>query len=168
MPLAIDLKQGTKQSHSAAENTKFVSSFLRGVVSEENYRQLIGNFYFVYHEIEKEIRRLKDDPLIAPLNIPELYRVDALAKDCEYFYGYNWKDTIYPTQACKQYVARIGEVALEDPELLIGHHYTRYLGDLSGGQILKNIAEKALNLQDRGLEFYNFPEIDNKKDFKNN
>ena len=38
MPLAIDLKQGTKQSHSAAENTKFVSSFLRGVVSEENYR----------------------------------------------------------------------------------------------------------------------------------
>ena len=168
MPLAIDLKQGTKQSHSAAENTKFVSSFLRGVVSEENYRQLIGNFYFVYHEIEKEIRRLKDNPLVAPLNIPELYRVDALAKDCEYFYGYNWKDTIYPTQACKQYVARIGEVAHEDPELLIGHHYTRYLGDLSGGQILKNIAEKSLNLQDRGLEFYNFPEIDNKKDFKNN
>ena len=43
MGLAQDLKEGTKQSHSAAENTKFVSSFLRGVVSNENYRQLVAN-----------------------------------------------------------------------------------------------------------------------------
>ena len=37
MGLAKDLKVGTKQSHSAAENTKFVSSFLRGVVNKEKY-----------------------------------------------------------------------------------------------------------------------------------
>ena len=46
-------------------------------------------------------------------------------------------------------------------------HYTRYLGDLSGGQILKNIAEKALKLTDGGLDFYEFPDIENKKEFKN-
>ena len=32
MALAADLKEGTKKSHSAAENTKFVAGFLRGVV----------------------------------------------------------------------------------------------------------------------------------------
>ena len=47
-----ELKEGTSKSHSAAENTKFVSSFLRGVVSEENYRGLIANFYFVYRAME--------------------------------------------------------------------------------------------------------------------
>ena len=48
----------------------------------------------------------------------------------------------------------------------MGHHYTRYLGDLSGGQILKNIAQKALNLQDGGLAFYEFDDIPDGKEFK--
>jgi len=35
---------------------------------------------------------------------------------------------------------------------LIAHSYTRYIGDLSGGQILKGIAERAMNpLMDKGL-----------------
>ena len=49
----------------------------------------------------------------------------------------------------------------------MGHHYTRYLGDLSGGQIVKNIAQKAMNLgENDGLNFYSFPEIADEKAFK--
>ena len=148
MALAKELKEGTKQSHSAAENTKFVSSFLRGVVNREKYRQLVANYYFIYQAMEVEVLRLKDDPIIGPLNIKELYRHRSLAKDCEYFYGDDWAKTIYPTEACQQYVNRIREVAHDQTELLVGHHYTRYLGDLSGGQILRNIAKNALKLND--------------------
>ena len=168
MALAKELKEGTKQSHSAAENTKFVSSFLRGVVSKEGYRQLVANYYFIYQAMEVEVLRLKDDPIVGPLNMKELYRHRSLAKDCEYFYGKNWDKTIYPTEACQKYVNRIREVAHEQTELLVGHHYTRYLGDLSGGQILRNIAQNALKLDDGGLDFYEFPEIEDKKEFKNN
>ena len=50
--------------------------------------------------------------------------------------------------------------------MLVGHHYTRYLGDLSGGQILKNIAQNAMGLTDGGLDFYEFPDIGDKKEFK--
>ncbi len=167
MGLAQDLKSGTKQSHSAAENTKFVSSFLRGVVSKENYRQLVSNYYFIYHAMETEVLRLQDDPVVGPLNMKELYRHGGLAKDCEYFWGSGWRNSIYPTDAAQQYVNRIREVAHDQTELLVGHHYTRYLGDLSGGQILRNIAEKSLKLTDRGLDFYEFPEIEDKKEFKN-
>ena len=74
---------------------------------------------------------------------------------------------IKPSEACIQYVERIHEVADKDPYLLVGHHYTRYLGDLSGGQILKGIAEKALDLpRNEGLHFYDFPKIEDKKEFK--
>merc|ERR1711934_403389 len=53
------------------------------------------------------------------------------------------------------------------PELLVGHHYTRYMGDLSGGQILKNIAQKAMNMNgDDGLRFYVFDDIADEKAFK--
>ena len=41
-----ELKEATKESHSAAENTKFVAGFLRGVVDPEEYRKLIANFWY--------------------------------------------------------------------------------------------------------------------------
>ena len=164
MALAADLKEGTKKSHSAAENTKFVAGFLRGVVDEESYRKLIQDFYFIYSALEEEMERLEDDNFLSPINFSELDRVKHLKKDLRYYYGPNWNQTIKPSQACIQYVERIHEVAdSNEPYLLVGHHYTRYLGDLSGGQILKNIAEKALDLpQGEGLNFYEFDIADKK------
>ena len=60
MGLAKDLKVGTKRSHTAAENTKFVASFLRGVVDEDSYKTLMRDFYFVYSAIEEEKQRCRD------------------------------------------------------------------------------------------------------------
>ena len=165
--LAAELKTGTKRSHTAAENTKFVGSFLRGVVSEQNYRTLIKDFYFVYSAIEEEMERLQDDEFLAPIYFKELNRLNFLKMDLRYYYGPNWMMEVKPSEACIQYTERIHEVADKDPYLLVGHHYTRYLGDLSGGQILRNIAEKALDLpKGEGLHFYDFPKIDDKKAFK--
>ena len=167
MTLAKELKTGTKRSHTAAESTKFVGSFLRGVVSEENYRTLIKDFYFVYSALEEEMERLKDDEFLNPIYFKELNRLNFLKMDLRYYYGPNWMMEVKPSEACIQYVERIHEVADKDPYLLVGHHYTRYLGDLSGGQILKGIAEKALDLpKNEGLHFYDFPNIEDKKEFK--
>ncbi len=159
-----ELKEGTSKSHSAAENTKFVSSFLRGVVSEENYRGLIANFYFVYRAMEEEISKHKSDPTIGQVYYKSLERTNFLERDLRYFYGPNWRSIVVPTEACQQYVNRIREV---EPYLLIAHHYTRYIGDLSGGVILRGIAEKALTLpKGEGLHFYDFPDISDAKEFK--
>ncbi len=164
---ALQLKTETKKSHTAAENTKFVGSFLRGVVSKESYKQLVANFYFIYRAMEEEVDKLKGDPIVSKIAYDELNRVNNLERDLRYFYGPNWRAIITPSDACQQYVNRIREVADEDPELLVGHHYTRYLGDLSGGQILRGIAEKALNLSEgEGLYFYDFEKIEDKKEFK--
>ena len=168
MGLAKDLKVGTKRSHTAAENTKFVASFLRGVVDEDSYKTLMRDFYFVYSAIEEEMQRLEDDGFLSAINFKELNRVEAIKKDLRYYYGPNWNTVIKPSEACIRYVERIHEVAdSNEPYLLVGHHYTRYLGDLSGGQILKNIAEKAMDLpKDVGLAFYEFDDIADKKAFK--
>jgi hypothetical protein len=52
--------------------------------------------------------------------------------------------------------------------LLVAHAYTRYLGDLSGGQVLKRVAIKAMGLPDdgAGTEFYEFHSIPNATTFK--
>ena len=88
--------------------------------------------------------------------------------DVRYYYGPNWRAIIAPSESAVQYVERVHEIADKDPYLMVAHHYTRYLGDLSGGQILKGIAEKALKLSNgEGLKFYDFDKIDDKKEYKN-
>ena len=40
--LAEQLREGTKKSHTMAENTGFVACFLKGVVEKKSYRKLIS------------------------------------------------------------------------------------------------------------------------------
>jgi heme oxygenase (biliverdin-producing, ferredoxin) len=165
--LATKLREGTKKSHTMAENVGFVKCFLKGVVEKESYRKLVANLYFVYSAIEEEMERHKDHPILSHVYFPELNRKASLEKDLHYYYGANWRDQIAPSPAAQAYVARIHEVANTQPELLIAQSYTRYLGDLSGGQILKGIAQRGMNLSDgQGTAFYEFADIPDEKAFK--
>ena len=168
MTLSTRLKEGTKKSHNAAENTKFVAGFLRGVLNPEEYRKLITDFYYVYETMEQRIDETKD-PLASILKQwgAKLYRTAFLQRDLRYYYGPMYRELMVPSEACNTYCYRLNEIAEKDPYLLIAHHYTRYIGDLSGGQILKGIAKKALNPPEgEGLHFYDFPMIDDAKAFK--
>ena len=163
-----EIKEGTKKSHSAAENTKFVASFLKGVLDPEEYRKLITNFWYVYETMEERLQET-NDPFVNEIkkwNVL-LFRTAFIQRDLRYYYGPMWRENQIPTEACNKYCHRINEIAEKDPYLLIAHHYTRYIGDLSGGQILKGIAKKALNPPEgEGLHFYDFPMIEDDKAFK--
>jgi heme oxygenase len=103
------------------------------------------------------------------LYFPELNRKQSLEQDLYFYHGANWKEEVQSSETTKAYVARIREISNSEPELLIAHLYTRYLGDLSGGQILKGIAQNAMNLQDgQGTQFYEFNDIPDEKAFKVN
>ena len=165
---SAQIKAGTKKSHSAAENTKFVAQFLKGVLDPEEYRKLITDFYYVYDTMEQRIQETKD-PLASTLRhwSSQLNRTEFLERDLRYYYGPMWRDLQTPSESCNTYCYRINEVANDNPYLLIAHHYTRYIGDLSGGKILRGIAENALDLPvGEGLHFYNFRKVEDAKKFK--
>lgn len=125
--------------------------------------------YFTYSALEEEMDRNKDNPVFAPLYFPlELHRKEALIKDMKYFYGEDWKEKIQCSDATQQYVDRIHHVGQHEPELLVAHAYTRYMGDLSGGQVLKKVAQRALKLPitEEGIQFYTFENISNAQKFK--
>ncbi|NJN37698.1 MAG: heme oxygenase (biliverdin-producing) [Acaryochloridaceae cyanobacterium CSU_3_4] len=165
--LATRLREGTQQAHSLAENAGFIQCFLKGAVEKNSYRQLLGNFYFVYTALESRMQEWLDHPGLSQLYFPEVHRQESLAEDLAYFWGNQWREEIHPSAATQRYVARIDEVAIADPILLVAHAYTRYLGDLSGGQILKKIARRGMNLKNgEGTAFYDFAEIEDTKAFK--
>lgn len=165
--LASQLREGTKKSHTMAENVGFVKCFLKGVVEKTSYRKLVANLYFVYGAMEEEMEKLREHPIVSQIYFPQLNRKQALEKDLFFYYGPNWRNEISLSSAGEAYVKRIQEIAATEPELLVAHSYTRYLGDLSGGQILKNIAQRAMNLDNGGTAFYEFKDIDDEKAFKN-
>ncbi|XP_004604205.1 heme oxygenase 2 [Sorex araneus] len=163
------LKEGTKEAHDRAENTQFVKDFLKGNIRKELFKLATTALYFTYSALEEEMDRNKDHLAFAPLYFPtELHRKKALTRDMEYFFGEDWEEQVQCSQATQKYVERIHYVGQNEPELLVAHAYTRYMGDLSGGQVLKKVAQRALKLPStgEGTQFYLFENIDNAQKFK--
>ncbi|NXX71620.1 HMOX1 oxygenase, partial [Spizella passerina] len=133
------------------------------------FQLVTASLYFIYSALEEEIERNKNNPVYAPLYFPtELHRKAALEEDLKYFYGRNWREEIPCPEATQKYVERLHYIGKNEPELLVAHAYTRYLGDLSGGQVLKKIAQKALQLPStgEGLAFFTFDGVSNATKFK--
>ncbi len=168
--LSTRLREGTQQSHTAAENTAFMKCFLKGIVEREPLRKLFADLYFVYNALETAFQSHASHPIIGSVYFPELNRLENLSRDLAFYYGENWQEQITASPAGCLYRDRIQSIAENDPVLLIAHAYTRYMGDLSGGQSLKKIIRSALSLQTaQGTEFYEFEQMstpDAKRAFK--
>ncbi|MEG4084721.1 heme oxygenase (biliverdin-producing) [Microcoleus sp. POL10_C6] len=158
--LSTRLREGTMQSHTTAENTAFMKCFMKGIVEREPLRKLFADLYFVYSALETALQNHVNHPIIGTLYFPELNRTENLACDLAFYYGENWREEITASPAGCVYRDRIQTLSKTDPVLLIAHAYTRYMGDLSGGQSLKNVIRSALSLPpDQGTNFYEFSQI---------
>ncbi|MFE3454213.1 heme oxygenase (biliverdin-producing) [Nonomuraea sp. NPDC059194] len=163
---ADELRKTTWGDHEAAEHTAYLEALMNGKVSRAGYAEMVAQHYFAYVALEEAGRALADDPVAAPFVRAELERVPALERDLESLYGPAWREEIKPSKSTLTYVARINQVA-DWPGGFIAHHYTRYLGDLSGGQVIRKVAERTYQFEDEGgISFYLFPNIPDLKAFK--
>lgn len=129
--------------------------------------------------MEDLLEHYKNHPVVSIIHFPhELNRREAIEKDLAFFYGQDRvAELINPetmTPAVKKYVQAMQDACAKSPALLIAHSYSRYLGDLSGGQILSKRLEKIVLMMDKqdrdateGLNFYQFNNLGNQTDFKN-
>jgi heme oxygenase len=115
--------------------------------------------------MEEEFERT-DNVHVKQLDFPELRRVRSLDEDMEYYFGQDWKNVVVPSDATRTYCNRIRTIARNQPHLLVAHMYTRYIGDLFGGQIMKGMARASLKLdKGKGTRFYEFDDISSIKPF---
>lgn len=137
-----------------------------GSLSEDDYTRWHAQQYFVYEAIEAAAARFEDDPVAGPFVFEELARLEAIEADLAFLMGPKWRSGIEPLPATRAYVDRVNEVAADWPGGYIAHAYTRYLGDLSGGQAFGKAAKRNYGFEDRGASFYSFAGIAKPKDFK--
>lgn len=165
-PLSLLLRTGTRDEHQAAESMAFVDRLLAGDLSAAAYADLAAQLLHVYRALEEVGDALAADPIGGTLVFEELRRAPALEHDLAALAGPDWAsrpDVLHPHPATAAYVARIRAGGLPG---YVAHAYTRYLGDLSGGQVIARMVQRHYGVPDEALSFYRFPGIDRIKPFK--
>lgn len=147
----------TKTLHVEAERTGIIRDLLRGEASREGYALLLRNLLPAYRAIEQGLERHLHAPGVGVLAQYRLDRAPAIESDLLALYGARWSDDLPLLAAGNLYAQRVAKAAEGDGSRLIAHAYTRYLGDLSGGQILQRLLARSPGLQPAELTFYDFP-----------
>ncbi|MFE9770386.1 heme oxygenase (biliverdin-producing) [Streptomyces sp. NPDC005931] len=162
------IRTASHEQHVEAETSAFMSDLLGGRLGVEAYARYTEQLWFVYEALESGARRLASDPVAGPFIRPELFRLASLERDLTHLRGPGWRSTLAALPATRVYAERVAHCARDWPAGYVAHHYTRYLGDLSGGQIIRAKAEKTWGFARKGdgVRFYVFEEIPNPAAFK--
>ena len=167
IPFSQALRERTWSGHSDSEGAGFMTDLMKGEGTREDYIALVAQHYFIYEAIESAERVFTDDAVVAQFATPRLTRIPALEADLEYLLGPDWREQISPLPTTVAYVDRIRQVADDRwSGGFIAHHYTRYLGDLSGGQFIRKVMQRRFGFETNGVGFYLFDEIADPKAFK--
>ncbi|MFI9046190.1 heme oxygenase (biliverdin-producing) [Streptomyces sp. NPDC053427] len=167
-PFSTVIRTASHEQHTEAENSSFMSDLLGGRLGVAAYRRYTEQLWFVYRALEETSGTLGDDPVAGPFIRPELARTTELERDLTHLGGSSWQSGLEPLPATAAYADRVRACAREWPAGYVAHHYTRYLGDLSGGQIIRGTAEKTWGFARKGdgVRFYVFEDIGNPAAFK--
>ena len=153
---AVAVRERTKLVHRQAERAGFIADLLHGRATTAGYAVFLRNLHPAYAALETALTARADHPLAAAFGDPRLHRLDALAADLRVLAGADWAAALPLLPEAAAYAEAIRATA-SDPARLTGHAYARYLGDLSGGQILKPLLARMLGLGPDALGFYDFP-----------
>ncbi len=167
IPFSQALRERTWSNHGDSEGADFMKDLMTGKGTREDYIALVAQHFFIYEALEAAAQQFDSDAVAAPFIAPQLTRLPAIEDDLEFLIGPDWRDQITPLPTTQRYVDRINAIADEHwAGGFIAHHYTRYLGDLSGGQAIRRLMQRQFGFETNGVGFYFFDQIASPKEFK--
>jgi heme oxygenase len=156
------MRESSLSDHKSAENAGFIKQLMGGELSAADYTRYLNQMIFVYQAMEAKLPDVGAVPFA-----PELKRFDSMVSDLKSLGVEHWHETeMLP--ATREYVARVSSIGGIEDVRLLAHHYTRYLGDLSGGQAIGVLVRRHYGLTEEQTRFYLFAKIKAVVPFKEN
>lgn len=171
-PLSSRVRTATRLEHEAAERTALMARLVAGTLPRAAFVDYTVQLHFLYEALEDTVAAVRGHGTeaarqVQPLLDPALDRRAALAADLHDLIGPRWTSVARPAPATAAYAEHLRALADAWPGLVLAHHYTRYLGDLSGGRAIGQIAARTYGLgPGTGLSFYDFAGVPHPKTYK--
>lgn len=124
----MSLRDLTHESHKMAENHPIAKALVTGTISKAVFANFLFNNLLAYHALEEAANKFdlfKD--------MPDLPRAQHMLYDLTFNVDGHVLVAMPQTIQYCNYVA-----SLTDPAKIMAHLYVRHMGDLFGGQIIKN------------------------------
>ena len=151
------LRHRTKALHVQAERSGIIAEILHGRATRQAYALLLRNLLPIYVTMEDALERHRGTPVTGRIVRSQLYRTPAIASDLRVLS--EGLAELPVLDEAVDYADAVLRASGGSGVQLIAHAYARYLGDLSGGQIMKQLLVKSLGLPTSALSFYEFPAI---------
>ncbi|MEC3981152.1 biliverdin-producing heme oxygenase [Amycolatopsis sp. H20-H5] len=158
VPFSATLRASTRAAHERANHSGYMNALFGGELALKGYTRLAIQYYFIYQAIEQVSDAMAADAVGREFVFDELRRLPNLAADMAFLVGPDWRETIRPLAATEAYVRRVHE-ASGWAGGYVAHHYTRYLGDIAGGQMIRRLLAKNYGVTEDGALFYHFDGI---------
>jgi heme oxygenase len=124
------IKELTWEHHKNAERQEFAKLMISGDIDPELYAAYLWNQHKKYDLLEAmaTVHGLFDD-------IPEVKRKQRIEADFFELWPHDDKRPVL-CKSTSEYIEHMRE-CMQDPQRLLAHMYVLYMGDLSGGQMIK-------------------------------
>jgi heme oxygenase (biliverdin-producing, ferredoxin) len=149
------VRAATADDHRAAESRGFITALMGGELSLAEYTRYLAQLAWVYEALEERGIRPSDPAVFDPA----LARITAIDADLTALGASDWRESHPPLPETAAYAAHLRAIADDDVRYL-AHHYTRYLGDLSGGQAIAALVARHYGATPEQLGFYRFEVAD--------
>lgn len=146
------LRSASMSDHRTAENVHFITHLMKGELTKRHYVEYLNQLAFVYQALERSLPETDTLPYHSGLR-----RFDRIVADLEALGVDDWQQTVI-LPATAAYVSRLEQLSVSDHAFL-AHHYTRYLGDLSGGQAIGALMQRHYGLGTNQVSFYDFSNL---------
>lgn len=160
------LRERSSAAHTPSDLADFMVDLITGAGTREDYIAHVAQQWFVYEALEAGADALRDDPVVSVFLSDKLTRLPAIEADLEFLIGAEWRERIAPLPTTQAYVSRIRRWAARWPGGFVAHHYTRYLGDLSGGRSIGRLLQRRFGFETNGIGLYLFADIADPTAFK--
>ncbi|TIC24103.1 hypothetical protein E3Q10_04171 [Wallemia mellicola] len=185
-PASKLLKSGTQIAHDLVAQSPTAVRLLSAQMPFSTFVKYTIWLHELYDTLEIAIQKNSSDPHLSPLSrLDVLARAPALKSDLTNLLSastkefqsekgeQNWREHPFAEAVLKQLPPSLQtyreRIASADGLQLASHAYVRYLGDLSGGQIIQRKLGKAYMLEQLDAkQFYDFPPLDPSQEYPAN
>jgi heme oxygenase (biliverdin-producing, ferredoxin) len=153
--IAAVVRSSTAAEHRAAEERPFIVELMGGDLSLDDYTRYLAQFGYVYEALESRPRTSNDPALFDPA----LARTASIEHDLGALGASDWRSQHPTLEATKTYASHLRSIPADDTVRWVAHHYTRYLGDLSGGQAIARLVARHYGATPEQLTYFDFTAI---------